>query len=238
MRDILSMNYGAQHHIMRIRGLYKKNESELNEQLAACLATLQKENATRVISGHFPYGIGEKLDGKSEYFCFLRHPIDYTLSQYYYILYFIRNGMTPYDSSAEYSLYDMLDTWPGKQFNNYQTRFLATQDCNFEMITNQPISSDMLLNKAINLISDRSVLAFPTDQFVDAVAFLSKRYNWKSSSYRKRKVNNFRPRDLKVSQRIVDKILDQNSADMAIYKLAKSLLRSLNQQPPKERVVC
>lgn len=230
MRDILSELYGENHTVLRVRGLFKKSYIDLNSQVNLLLATLPSYVGTQVLSGHIPYGLHQRLEGTCEYFTFIRHPVDYVLSMYYFNLQFIRNGMTPLDPDGEYTLDWMLDQWKGTQFNNYQARFLASQNNCFELVTAQASDNNTLYRSACRIVHNDINFVFPVDQFDVALRLLGKNYGWKYGSYRQRRVNRARPRDQYISDDLKQRILLDNSADMQLYLLAQQRLEKLKSE--------
>lgn len=227
MRDILSDLYGENHTVLRIRGLFKKDYPDLNNQVKQLLTTLPSHSATQVLSGHIPYGLHHRLHGKCEYFTFIRHPVDYVLSMYYFNLQFIQNGMTPFDPAGNYTLEWMLEQWQGTQFNNYQSRFLASRNTCFEQVTTRNSDHNTLYQSASNLLKNHINFVFPVDQFDLALRLLGKHYHWQYGTYRQRRVNRARPRDLYISDELKQRILIENSADMQLYLLAQQRVDEL-----------
>jgi len=165
----------------------------------------------RVVQGHVMYGLHEQLPRPVRYITVLRHPVERTLSAYYYVR---RRPKDPLHALAHRLSPDEFSAEAGPHALNYQTRFLSGQPADLSAAT---------LPLALRNLDEH--IAFGLDSRFDESLLLFRRLlGWGSVHYRRENVTRGRPRGDEVEARVIAAIERQNPLDMELYAHAERRL--------------
>ncbi|HEU0013510.1 MAG TPA: sulfotransferase family 2 domain-containing protein [Longimicrobium sp.] len=162
----------------------------------------------RVVQGHLVFGIHERLPRPVRYITLLRHPVERTLSAYYYIR---RRPRDPLHALAHRLPPDEFAAEMGPKSFNYQTRFLSGHADDFS-----PAALPLALR---NL---EGFAAFGLDSRFDESLLLFRRVlGWRNVHYRAENVTRRRPGRGDLPARVIAGIERLNPLDMELYAEAE-----------------
>jgi hypothetical protein len=169
---ILENQYGPQ----RVRKLY---DSTFGDEVAT-LST-EELNWTRVIAGHFYFGVHARLPGKSRYLTFLREPVARVLSHYE----FVRRRPEHYlhEAALSLSLAEYVRFCGDAEPNNDQTRLLAGA----EMASSDGTCSPPMLAAAKRNLDLHAAVGL-TEAFDASLVLMRRTFGWKRPLYVRRNV--------------------------------------------------
>lgn len=176
------------------------------------IARLRQPNAVpaeaRVLRGHLPYGIRDLLPVPVQGITLLREPVDRLLSHYYAL---VADGVLDPATPIEVALNDR-----GVFLDNLQTRMLCGTLEPFGEVT-----GDMLTQAKANLTS--SILFGLSERFDESLVLFKQRLGWASISYRRRRVNETRPRAEQLPADALRAATLVNVYDLELYRFARDL---------------
>jgi hypothetical protein len=178
----------------------------------AAIARLRQPNTVpeeaRVLRGHLPYGIRDLLPAPIQVITLLREPVDRLLSHYYAL---VADGVLDPAIPVEVSLNDR-----GVFLDNLQTRMLSGTLEPFGEVT-----GEMLTQAKANLAS--SILFGLSERFDESLVLFKQRLGWGSITYRRRRVNDTRPRAAQLPAEASRAATLANVYDLELYRFAREL---------------
>jgi hypothetical protein len=171
---------------------------------------------TRVIAGHFYFGVHEHVPGRCRYFTFLRDPVRRIVSHYH----FVRGQPKHYlhDAATNMSLGSYVEFCGAAEPNNDQTRLLAGRKTASAEGTCMP---EMLPVAKRNL--DRHDVVGLTEEFDRSLLLLAHTFGWQRPYYVKQNVSRRRGRRGELDDETRAAILTSNSLDVELYRYGREL---------------
>lgn len=168
------------------------------------------------ITGHYPYGIHEYLEGRPyRYITMLREPISRVISTYYYML---RDTTHP----GHQQLVDSgqsLDEWVERRENaalfNQQTSVLAG-------VFPAPSMTQELFESARDHLEHNMDSVGLTEDFDRSLMSYQKLMGWHNVLYVRQNVTSNRPDRSQTDPGTIQRIRDMNQLDLALYEIACS----------------
>lgn len=188
--------------------------------LPALMAKLPPE--TKVIRGHYPYGLHRHTPRTCRYFTILRDPVDRVISLYYF---FSRQSGLPVHeriASGEETFADVARTQL-----NVQTAYVAG-----EMKAGSG-EVEMLERAKQNLREDFGCCGL-MERFDESLLLLEETFDWSFGWYRPKNVTRGRPARETVPRDVLEVIEETNQLDFALYDFAKSALEERIESQPGE----
>ncbi len=183
---------------------------------------------SRVIVGHFPFGVGRWLEGPCRYVTFLRDPVDRVISRYYYL---IDNPETPHYAVLRGSsggLEEALDLQP--QFRNWQTRVMAGTDPDGRYDPRAPCTDETLARAKDNL--ERCAAVGLTERFDESLVLMKLALGWSTPAYVRRNTTKGRPRLHEIAPDVLEQIEEGNRLDRALYEHGVALFEDAIARDP------
>jgi hypothetical protein len=188
-------------------------ESTSGEELA--VLPTPRLDGTRVVMGHFDFGVHRFVPKPSTYISVLREPIGRVISHYQ----FVRRSPTHYlfDASRSMSLGEFVVACGAEEPNNDQTRLLAGAG---------PLSSangqERLIAAKEHLRDHFEVIGI-TEDFDRSVLLMKRAFGWRTPFYARRNVTRRRPLRGTVPDSTLQVIAAHNELDVELYRYARSL---------------
>ena len=173
-----------------------------------------------LVRGHHVLGVHKYLKNESEYFCYVREPVDHFLSTFYYIKSRTHNrfhSLIKDMSLEEFLDSDIIDDIP--DFDNYQTRmFTGTYFKKCSLIKDGDELEGVAIRNA-GIIKN----IFLTEDFNKGLEFLQENYNIPIPDEVRRDNNTSdRKRVEDVDPEVVRKIKERVEHDIALYEYCKN----------------
>ena len=197
------------------------------EHVEARLSSLRAKGAVRALSGHLTFGWADRLPANARWITVLRHPVERTLSQYYY---FVdppprRSGragagfVPPWLPTPKPSLtLDEALTERGYIPPNLQTRMLCGLLSPYD-----PLPEDALAQARRNL-DERFAYVGTTERFTEFLALLNLELGWPTIAYRRSNANPKRPTGADLEPETLALVQDRNRLDLELHAHAASIL--------------
>ncbi|MBN2776021.1 MAG: sulfotransferase family 2 domain-containing protein [Bacteroidales bacterium] len=224
--DLLYRNYLPE----EILGLYSKGVNGIDLiSLVDLYENIIIPKQTRILYGHFAYGIHEKSDRPYSYMCFLREPIRRLVSMYF--------NYKRMDKQFKGRIFDEFSFYlkDGSNIDNFE------ELVNFDIIHNQQCmfltgesSKDIALNPeyyaelAIKNICREFTFVGITELFDESVRLLIKKLGLESTAFVSQNFCNNKPLDFKIPEELLPIILNKSKADVIIYNYCKDHFYSIN----------
>lgn len=201
---VLERQYGSD----AVLGLY---ESRFGEETATL--TSEQIGRTRVIAGHFYFGVHEYLPGKCSYLTFLRDPVERVVSHYH----FVRRQPEHYlhEAASAMSMTEYVQFCGKAEPNNDQTRLLAGAGMASRDGTCAP---DMLPAAKRNL--DSHAVVGLTEAFDASLVLMRHIFGWGRPLYVRQNVREERL-GIHVSADEREVIRAYNALDVELYRDAR-----------------
>jgi hypothetical protein len=215
------------HHYRGGRFLTSGNIFSRFEQVEAKLREIQGKAHVHAVAGHFTFGLAEQALPGARCLTILRHPIERTLSHYYFLVQ-PRPGRTraagpaivppwlplpPAGLSLEEALAER-SYIP----DNLQTRMLCGLVSPYD-----PLPPDALEQARANL-RERFAFAGTTERFDEFLALLNLELGWPTVAYNRYRVHTARPRRESLPADDVRVLEERNALDLELYAYADGLL--------------
>ena len=204
---ILEREYGSD----AVLPLYDSTFGDEVAELAADQAT-----RTRVIAGHFYFGVHEHVRGRCRYFTFLREPIARIVSHYH----FVRGQPKHYlhEAATNMSIGSYIEFCGAAEPNNDQTRLLAGRETASPDGTCTP---EMLSVAKRNL--DRHDVVGLTEEFDQSLLLLANAFDWRRPYYVKQNVSRRSGSREELDDVTRAAIIACNSLDVELYRYGREL---------------
>jgi hypothetical protein len=128
----------------------------------------------RVVTGHFAFGVHERLPQPSRYITFLRDPVDRVISHYRYVR--SQPGHDLHDAAMRFGLAEYVESCGAYEPNNDQTRLWAGTELG-------PSNAEMLPAAERNLAG--AVIGL-TEAFDASIVSMSRTFGWRLPFYVRR----------------------------------------------------
>jgi hypothetical protein len=174
-------------------------------------SVLPKVLDLRVITGHVPFGIHERMKDRiqeTRYFTILREPVSRVLSQYFYL-----RAKYP-DAYRSISLSEYLRD--NASIDNVQTRMLAATDGYLDEVPFGACSEEML-ERAKHNLENYFALAGLTERFDETLLLLKQKLCWPDPHYLRVNVTQPQSERKKISEPDLEYIRQYNQLDLALY---------------------
>ena len=172
----------------------------------------------RLIAGHMPFGIHEKLGIMMQYFGFLRDPIERSISDYYFV-----KTEPPshylYHQARTLSIEKYLAYRASISRDNVQTRLVSGL---WDTVPFEPVNAGMLDLAKQNLQS-HFILVGLAEKFDESLLVLQRILALPNVYYMRRNVTAARPRYEELSERDQNSLQYYNQLDLALYEHAQKL---------------
>jgi Sulfotransferase family len=204
---ILEREYGRDAVLPLYDSIFGDEVAELTADQAA---------RTRVIAGHFYFGVHEHVPGRCRYFTFLRDPIRRIVSHYH----FVRGQPKHYlhDAATSMSIGSYVEFCGAAEPNNDQTRLLAGRETASAEGTCTP---EMLPVAMRNL--DRHDVVGLTEEFDRSLLLLAHAFGWRRPYYVKQNVSRGSGRRKELDDETRAAILARNALDVELYRYGREL---------------
>lgn len=160
------------------------------------------------LSGHFAYGIHQYTDRPYRYVTMLRHPLQRTLS-YFYFKYKNPDYKISYQKELTFEEY-VLDPKYDMEYCNLQAR----------MITGELRNPSPHYKKARDLLAKEFAFVGLTEQYETSLFLFMHMMNWEPRHYPKVNVTPYRPANLSLSGHAMQMVLLKNEIDQKLYEFA------------------
>jgi Galactose-3-O-sulfotransferase len=172
---------------------------------------------TRVIAGHFYYGVHRRLAASCRYLTFLRDPVERVISHYH----FVRSRPEHYlhAAAATMSLPEYVESCGAAEPNNDQTRLLAGED----MLLSDGTASDAMLPVAKQNLDSHAAVGL-TDVFDASLVLMQRVFGWGRPFYVPEN-RSARERGDRLPPDVRDVIRIRNALDIELYEHARELFR-------------
>ena len=204
LMHVLESQYGSN----RILKLY---ESTFGDEVARLSA--DELRGTRVIAGHFYFGVHAWLPGSFRYLTFLREPVARVLSHYEFVR--RQPGHYLHEAASTLGLADYVRFCGGAEPNNDQTRLLAGA----ELATSDGTSSPEMLAAATKNLDLHAAVGL-TEAFDASVVLMRRTFGWRRPLYVSRNVAGRRHAEAVLSTEAREIIEAHNSLDVELYRYA------------------
>jgi hypothetical protein len=181
----------------------------------------------RFVRGHVPFGLHQFTNRPVQYITFLREPIDRAISFYYFVQQdgenpSTRNPLCDYAESVT-----LKEFYQNKQFQNYQTRFLAGfLSTKFYHLSALPVLKSRVLAKAKAHLADRYTCFGLLEERQKSLELFQRRFNWKTvergTLYKKTRE---RPQVLDLDAATLATLRAANDLDLQLYAYAQTLFQ-------------
>lgn len=187
-------------------------------------ATL-KEN-TKVLKGHFFFGLHEYIEQDFTYTTFLREPmarVKSHLMQYWRM----KNSLIAKAIEKD-GVESVLEEFPFYGFNNAQSRWIAG------LPSDTSINDEMLFNKCIKNFDKHFEVFGLTERFDESILWMHKAFSWRFLPYYSilNSTSELEKSSLNISPIARDRIIEMNQVDKRLYDYAKE--RFDNENPVNE----
>ncbi len=176
----------------------------------------------RLISGHFPYGVHQRVPGPCAYFTVLRDPVDRVASFYYFVReeprHYLNEHMTPAQAA---SLGEFARTTSCPIVDNGQTRQLAGDWGRIPFGQ----CDRALLETAKRNLESVAVVGL-TNRFRATLMLLGQRFDWPHLGYRKANETQARPATEVLDGTTRSALESLNALDQELYAFAQDLFEA------------
>lgn len=224
LRQIIDQNYGPNNQFMFL-GNYK----EYKEVLETPNDFIPKD--VNIIHGHHPFGLGDKLADLeiSNYFSFLRAPIDRVISEYFFAFQ-QDSGFHPFIKNRKLSFCEFFNG-DIKVLKNPMTRWIA----GIHPREQTNLSDEQILEQAKRNVEGRIKFIGFTEFFDESILILSKELGLTNPFYIRQNVSD-KPANIKkiiLKDDVCEGLLGHINLDDELYGFALKLFRKkLLEQPP------
>ncbi|HWO75370.1 MAG TPA: sulfotransferase family 2 domain-containing protein [Bacillus sp. (in: firmicutes)] len=164
---------------------------------------------TKCIYGHTLFGIHEALSLPATYMTFLRDPVERVISEYYF------NFYKPHVLNKKSLVFKNLEEFVShKDFCNLQSKYLFGRNS---------LPKNAFDRIKQNIDQYFSVIGI-TELFDESVFLLKKQFGWNKIEYTRKNVTASRPKKEYLQKSLLEKIIENNQLDLAVYHYAKYLL--------------
>lgn len=165
-----------------------------------------------LISGHFPFGLGEHVEKEHRYFTMLRHPVNRVISRYYQV-------KMSYPSSNVGRM--GLEEFASKRQKNLQTRMVAGLD-DYE-------DTNSVLQLAKKRLLDDFAAFGITERYNESLILIKRKMQWTRSPFyvRGKVTKGKRPSISEIPDPTIDMIREANASDLEFYAFAAEHFESL-----------
>jgi hypothetical protein len=173
---------------------------------------------TKLLIGHFNYGVHESISKSYEYVTFLRDPIKRIISFYNYVKENKKHHLNRVFN--DFSLEQLLDEEVTIEFDNLQIRFLCNNGLNipYGKITIEN------LNEAKRNIENRIAVFGIVERFDESLLLLKEKLKTRTPFYITKNITNKKFVALnKLDHAFIEKINNLNRFDIELYKHAQYL---------------
>lgn len=206
LTSIIERNYSAPNRV----ALY--NAEHFQADLKSALANPE----INMLYGHFVFN--DILNDANFYlFTFLREPIACTVSNYIHL----KNSPDPEHKEWMKSVKSFEDFLNLKLIFNWQTRHLSGQKYFADFVQDQNASLEMATK---NLL--RMNFVGITERFKESLLCLSSDLDWKKLRHKNQNVQQKNDEAQLLASKYREQILEKNQLDIALYKLANTLLEN------------
>ncbi|SFE23315.1 Sulfotransferase family protein [Paenibacillus catalpae] len=160
------------------------------------------------LCGHFIYGIHQFTDRPYQYITMLRHPLERTLSHFYF-KYKNPEYDVSYDEDLTFEEY-VLNPYYDIEYCNLQARMITGE-------LNNPYPN---YQKARDLLDNQFAFVGLTELYDISLFLLMQRLNWKLTHYPKVNVTPNRPSYRSLSSEAVSNVIQKNEIDRNLYEHA------------------
>jgi len=174
------------------------------------LFNLGEEAAKKIklLKGHVPFGVHERLKGETKYITLLRNPVDRIISYYYYVLSLPNHRLYERVKNENMSLYDFVTKIDQGDVNNAQTR----------VISGIEDTSEKMLEKAMSNIENHFSVVGLVEKYDESLILLQYKHGLKIPYYKSLNKTPNRKSANEIDQKTLDAIVQLNDADIELYQ--------------------
>ncbi len=165
----------------------------------------------RVIKGHMPFGIHQRIPGPSTYITVLREPVERVISEYYFARHYRLHPQ--HRRMQKLSLEEYATT---TTHHNLQCKLLAGLPAPRDFLAGP--CTEQTLDAAKANLARHFTLAGLTERFDETLALFKVLFGWKLNHYASFNVTAVRPRSDSVPSATKRLIADRNRFDVALYE--------------------
>jgi hypothetical protein len=213
LRAIIGRQYRNQ-EIFRIHWNFDRNDP-----FASFLKLPQeKQDKTKIVYGHIPFGLHEYVKRSVLYFTLLRDPVDRAISHYYHIRKLPNHFY--HRMAVEMDIGEFILRSRFREFDNGQVRQLTGTG----LLPFGQCSEDLLL-QAITHLQNHFCFVGLQERFDESIVLLRRRLQWqKPPLYRRRNVNPWRRHAPSLSSEALAIVEAHNELDRRLYAWAAAQL--------------
>jgi hypothetical protein len=217
LSKILTRQYADRHFYFYKYGWGKRSLAEFSQ-----LDEADEARESKIVRGHFCFGLHQYLPGPSRYITMLRDPVDRAISHFYYVARSPDHPQHRQVVEQRLTLHQFLQDGMAKEIQNFQT--LAIAGINVQDM-NQPTAAD--LQQAIANLRQHFVAVGTTERFDDTLILMQAILGWSAPVYVKQNVTLDRPAASDIPQETQQLIRDLNPYDVELYDYVDHLLDEL-----------
>jgi hypothetical protein len=198
-------------------GVLKLYDSVFGDEVAALRA--DELGRTRVVAGHFYFGVHSRLTGPCRYVTFLRDPLDRVVSHYE----FARRWPDHYlhEPASKMNLADYVRFCGAAEPNNDQTRLLAGR----EMASSNGASSPAMLSVAKRNLDFHAAVGL-TEAFDASLVLMRRVFGWRRPFYVSHNVGDRARQEAQLPRNAREVIEAHNALDVELYQYARERFRA------------
>ena len=164
----------------------------------------------RMFKGHMLFGLHEVLPQPATYITVLRDPVERTLSAFYYMRSY---KLHPFYWKLRRKNWTLEEYVERTTRDNVQCKILAGAEYH------GPCTPEILEKAKQHMDRHFSVVGL-SERFEESLALMKLRFGWQLKSYSTFNVTRSRPKKGDLAQSTLDLILERNSFDVELYRLA------------------
>lgn len=175
----------------------------------------------KCVMGQLAFGIHNAFPQSADYIAFVRHPIERTISHYYYILRNVNHREHIRLKESNMSLEEFLEAFPYTAY--YQTRIFlpVVSVAETQEEIRKPLPENGLEAAKANIISSIPIVGL-TERYDESLLLWQARFNWKDVQYKSRNIGTNKPKRESLSPTLLSKIEQHVSVDMELYEFVKA----------------
>jgi hypothetical protein len=220
--QILRHNYAPS----EILDLHRPLTAEASARIFNELPT-EKQCATRLITGHFDFGIHAYIGRPCRYFALLRNPVARVISLYYFIRQtwlggvFLRTRGYNTEDVESLSLKEFIEAGLFSEVDNGQTRMISGLGSEVPY----GACTSYMLHHAIENIENHFSVVGVTEQFDESLILMVDHHEWSRLLYARTNVNKSKPKRDRIPEEDIEAVQAYNELDLELYDYVSRRLK-------------
>lgn len=214
-------------HIPKTAGITFKNmlianyrdEDIVKWQKPDCNRTIEElhsfiDHGYKLIMGHIDFAkLNQKAFDDYQLLCFLRNPVDRTISHY---IHFQTSKLEEHQPYKGMPFEEFLQTYAGR---NWQCQFLS----NHKGLASSIEQKDLMVREALQNLNERIFFCGLTDQFDESLIYLREKLGLKNTAYKYKNPSRNAELTKELKQNFASEIKKANDGDMELYERGREI---------------